>query len=115
MDSSEFYRNIHPDDIPIYEEKLSNITGEYSISYRFNVGGAYLYLKEEGSKIISNSQTELCGIIKVLDDESFELSKTMLDIVSSEIEMKRRFNELIAIDKIFQVVYIRLDSIPDVN
>ncbi len=115
MDSSEFYRNIHPDDIPIYEEKLSNITGEYSISYRFYVGGAYLYLKEEGSKIISNSQTELCGIIKVLDDESFELSKTMLDIVSSEIEMKRRFNELIAIDKIFQVVYIRLDSIPDVN
>ena len=115
LDSNEFYRNIHPDDIRLYEEKLSNISSEYSISYRYNVGGAYLYLKEEGNKIVSNSQTELCGIIKVLDDESFELSKTMLDIVSSEIEMKRRFNELIGSDKIFQVVYMRLDSIPEVN
>ncbi len=115
MDAGDFYRNIHPDDFTLYQSTISNVQNEYQITYRFNSGGAYIYLKERGNKIVSNNLIELCGIITVIDDQSFETSRTMLDIISSEAEMQRKFTELISIDKIFQIVYIRLDSIPDVN
>lgn len=115
MDAGDFYKNIHPDDFVLYQSTISSVQNEYQITYRFNNGGAYTYLKERGNKIISNTSIELCGVITVIDDQSFETSRTMLDIISSESEMQRKFTELISIDKIFQIVYIRLDSIPEIN
>lgn len=115
--SSEYYKNIHPEDIVLYNEKINKLddNDEYSISYRYNIGGAYLYIKEEGCKIVVNDTVELCGVIKVIDDESFATTKTMLDMLSSTTMMNQKFFELLKQDRLFQVVYIRIDNIPDIN
>ena len=50
----EFYADIHPDDIAMYKSKIAqvnNINPNYSVTYRYNTGVSYAYVKEEGSRI----------------------------------------------------------------
>lgn len=115
MDIKDFYKMIHPDDLPFYEEKMKSITDTYSITYRFNTGSYYVYLKEEGQKISNGKTIELCGIMTPIDNYSFAKTDTLLDSLAGEPEMLARLSQLENVDKIFEVVHFRVESIPQIN
>lgn len=116
LDTNSFYKQIHPDDIALYKESLSNLKAtDYSISYRFNTGTNYIYIKEEGRKLVIGKNIELCGIMTPLDDYKFSKTDTILDNIYGEPEMLQRLDMLERGEKIFEVVYFRVDSIPEIN
>lgn len=115
IDSNDFYANIHPEDMPLYQDVLNNVTDDYSITYKYNTGSYYVYVKEQGNKVISGNTIELCGVMSVIDNYRYEKTDTALDSVGSEPEMQARFKALQANDAVFEVVYFRVDSIPEIN
>ena len=94
------------------KHQLSN---DYNLTYRYNVGSHYVYIKENGHRIMNGKIVELCGIMSVLDDYSYEKTDTPLDTVAGEPEMLSRLNALNKADKVFQVVHFKVASIPDIN
>lgn len=116
LNIKEFYQMIHPEDLALYEERMKHLTSpDYTITYRFNTGSSYVYIKEEGHKIVLGKTVELCGIMTVIDNYSFAKTDTVLDTIAGEPEMLSRLSVLEKTDKIFEVVYFRVDSIPKVN
>ena len=115
IDSNDYYANIHPDDMPLYQDVLNNITDEYSITYRYNTGSYYVYVKEQGNKVISGNTIELCGTMSVIDNYRYEKTDTALDSVGSEPEMLARFKALETNDAVFEVVHFRVATIPEIN
>ena len=115
IDSNEFYSNIHPEDMPLYQDVLNNITEDYSITYRYNTGSYYVYVKEQGDKVVSGNTIELCGTMSVIDNYRYEKTDTALDSVGSEPEMLARFKALQTNDQVFEVVHFRIASIPEIN
>ncbi len=115
LDNKDFYRMIHPDDLPLYEEKMKNLPSDYSMTYRFNTGSSYIYVKEEGHKIILGKTIELCGIMSPIDNFKFAKTDTILDTIQGEPEMLARISALEKSEKIFEVVYFKVASIPEVN
>lgn len=113
---TEFFKLMHPDDLRVYQEKIANLTDEnYSISYRFNTGSQYVYVKEEGHKIITNKTIELCGILRVMDDYGYEKTGTKLDNIKTEADMLQKLQKLHQEDRTYMLVEMRISSIPDVN
>lgn len=115
MSNKDFYRLIHPEDLPLYEEKMKSLPENYSISYRFNTGSSYVYVKEEGHKITIGKNIELCGIMTPIDNYRFSKTDTILDTILGEPEMLARIATLEREDKIFEIVYFRVASIPQIN
>ena len=118
MSMDEFRRNIHPDDLAMIKAKLAqvnNITPSYTVSYRYNTGTRYAYVKEEGSRISNGKAIELCGVISILDGSNYERTQTELDNIKGEPEMLSAIKQLFIQKKIFQIVHMRIDSIPDIN
>lgn len=113
-----FMANIHPDDQKMYQAKINqvnNLNPNYSISYRYNIGSRYAYVKEDGSRITNGKTIELCGVIRVLDNYRFEKTKTELDGILGEAEMLAQINNLYKNGKTFEVVLIKMSSIPEIN
>jgi len=116
MSSNDFFKLIHPDDLRIYQEKIAHLNDEnYNVSYRFNIGSQYVYVKEDGHKIISNKTIELCGILHVLDDYGYEMTGTKLDNVKNEAELYNKLQRLHQENKTYMLVEMRIASIPDIN
>ena len=118
MSMDDFMKNIHPEDIPMYKEKrsmINNITPRYMISYRYNTGTRYLFVKEEGTRITNGKTIELCGMIRVIDGQKNEKTDTFLDNVSGEAEMLSAIDRLYREGQTFQVALIKLTSIDKVN
>ena len=114
----EFFSNIHPDDLPMYKAKIAqvnNINPSYSVTYRYNTGLSYAYVKEEGSRISNGLTIELCGFIRILDGYKFEKTQSELDSIMGEPEMLAQINSLYAKQQTFQVMYFKVSSIPDIN
>lgn len=115
LSNSEFYNMIHPEDVTYYKEKMKNISNDYNISYRFNTGSSYIYVKEEGRKIVVGKQIELCGVMTVIDNYKFAKTDTILDSIEGEPELLAKISMLEKTDKIYEVVYFRVASIPEIN
>ena len=115
LSNSDFYNMIHPDDISYYREKMKGIANDYSISYRFNTGSSYIYVKEEGRKIVLGKSVELCGIMTVIDNYKYAKTDTILDTIEGEPEMLAKISMLEKTDKIYEVVYFKVASIPEIN
>lgn len=116
ISGTEFFKLIHPDDLKVYQEKIAHLSDEsYTISYRFNIGSQYVYVKEEGHKIISNKTIELCGIIHVLDDYGYELTSTKLDSIKNEAELLAKLQKFHQEDRTYMLVEMRLTTIPEIN
>ncbi len=116
MSSNDFFKLIHPDDLRIYQEKIAHLNDEdYSVSYRFYIGSQYVYVKEEGHKIISNKTIELCGILHVLDDYGYEKTQTKLDNVKTEADLLNKLQKFNQEDRTYMLVEMRVNSIPDIN
>ena len=116
INSNDFYQNIHSEDIALYEDVMKHqVTNDYSVTYRYNVGSHYVYIKENGHRIMNGKTIELCGIMTIVDDYSFEKTDTPLDTIAGEPEMLARLNALNKADKVFQVVHFKVASIPDIN
>ena len=118
MSLDEFRSNIHQDDLAMVKAKLAqvnNINPDYSVSYRYNTGSRYAYVKEEGSRISNGNSVELCGFISVLDSYQFERTQTELDKIKGEPEMLSTIKQLFQQGKVFQIVHMRVESIPDIN
>lgn len=114
----EYISNIHPEDLAIYKSKMAqinNIHPNYSISYRFNTGTKYIYVKEEGKRISRGNQIELCGILKPIDSSKYLKSDVDIDGVLSESEMLSCMNRLYSQDRMFLAVMIKMTSIPKIN
>lgn len=114
----EFYKDIHPDDIAMYKAKLSqvnNINPNYSVTYRYNTGVSYAYVKEEGSRISNGLKIELCGFIRILDGYKYEKTQSELDNISGEPEMFAQINQLYEKQHTFQVIQIKMQSIQELN
>ncbi len=113
---TEFISNIHPEDKALYEDVMTTTRGDdYKITYRYNTGAYYVFCKEEGHRIISGKQVELCGIMSIIDDYSFEKTDTILDTVGSEIDLRVKLKKLISEDTVYEVVYFKVASIPEIN
>ncbi|MGM9970776.1 MAG: diguanylate cyclase domain-containing protein [Anaeroplasma sp.] len=116
INNNEFYRNIHPDDISYYQDVMNNLqSDDYSVTYRYNTGAYYIYIKEQGHKIVCDKTVELCGIMSVIDDVRYEKTETALDSIGTENEMLARFKSLQASDTVFEVVYFKVTNIPEIN
>ena len=116
VNSDDFYGNIHKDDLPIYQERMNNLdSSDYSMTYRYNVGSYFVYVKEEGHRIASGDTVELCGIMNIIDDYRYEKTGTALDSVGSEDEMLARLKALEISDQVFEVLVFRIESIPEIN
>lgn len=116
ISSDDFYRNIHKDDIVLYRETLSNLKNDdYQITYRYNTGAYYIYVKEMGHKIVSGDTVELSGIMQVIDDYRFEKTDTILDTLKTEPELRAKIKSLEQSDKVFMIAYFKLNSIPEIN
>lgn len=118
MSLDGFVKNVHPDDLAMYKTKMSqinNINPTYSLSYRFNTGSRYIFVKEEGTRITNGKMIELCGVIRILDNYKFEKTQTELDVIQGEPEMLAALNQLYQQDKVFQLVYFKMESIPKLN
>ena len=114
----EFKSNIHPDDLAMYNTKLSmvnNINPSYSVTYRFNTGTGYSYVKEEGSRISNGLAIELCGFIRLLDGYRFEKTHSELDTINGEPEMFAELDRLYKKNITFQAIYFKVSSIPELN
>lgn len=118
MSLDEFRTNIHPDDLAMVKAKLAqvnNVSPDYTVSYRYNTGTRYAYVKEEGSRISNGESIELCGLISILDTYQFERTQTELDKIKGEPEMLSTIKQLFQQNKVFQIVHMRIESIPDIN
>lgn len=115
LKQDEFYKLIHPDDLALFKDKMNSLPSDYSLSYRFNTGSSYTYVKEEGHKIVCGKTIELCGIMTVIDNYRFAKTDTILDTILGEPEMLARIQSLENTDKIFEVVYFKVASIPQIN
>ena len=114
----EFYKDIHPDDLPMYKAKLAqvnNINPNYSITYRYNTGVSYSYVKEEGSRISNGLKIELCGFIRLLDGYKYEKTQSELDNVTGQAEMLAQVNQLYEKQHTFQVFHIKINNITELN
>ncbi|MDE5566789.1 MAG: GGDEF domain-containing protein, partial [Anaeroplasmataceae bacterium] len=118
LDLKDFHKHIHPDDFAMYKTKLAqvnNINPNYSAVYRFNVGSRYAYIREEGSRISDGHNIELCGLIRILDNYHYERTETELDQLQGEPELLTALNNLYRKGKTFEVVRIKVGSIPNMN
>ena len=116
MSSNEFYKNIAPENLSLYQEQMSSLTNEeYSITYKYNTGGGYVYIKEFGKKIVTDNVVELCGIMQVFGDYGYQKTDSPLDQVGDEMKMKLQLRKLINEGKTFEVVYFKCESIPEIN
>ncbi|MDE7263455.1 MAG: diguanylate cyclase [Anaeroplasmataceae bacterium] len=114
----EFVSNIHPEDLAMYKEKhagINNIHPRYTLSYRYNTGTRYAYIKEEGTRITNGKTIELCGMIRALEGQKLEKSDTGLEVFLGEPEMLSAIQRLYKEEQTFQVVLIRLTSIDKTN
>lgn len=116
MTSTEFFKLMHPDDLKVYQEKIANLNDEsYNISYRFNIGSQYVYVKEEGHKIITNKTIELCGILHVMDDYGYEKTGTSLDNIKNEAELLAKLQKFHQEDRTYMLVEMKITTIPNIN
>ncbi len=117
LDAEEFYSNMHPDDIALYQSVLNSNRGEdYEVTYRYNTGSYYVYVKEIGQKISQNGTVEFCGIMNVVDDFRYEKTNTVLDSVGNEAELMNRYKQLLSEENnVFMVAHFRVASIPEIN
>ena len=114
----EFYTNIHPDDLAMYKAKLSqvnNINPNYSVTYRYNTGVTYAYVKEEGSRISNGLKIEFCGFIRLLDGYKYEKTQSELDTILGEPELLAQITQLYQKQATFQVIHFKMNSIPELN
>ena len=111
----DFYKMIHNEDVMMYQDKLKEAKEDYNLSYRFNTGSSYVYLKDKGKKIISDKTVELCGVIEILNDNSFEKTETILDSLKGEPELNARLTLLNRANKIYQIVVMNISSVPEIN
>ena len=117
LSQEEFFSNMHPDDVALYQSILNSTrNGDYEATYRYNTGSYYVYVKESGQKISLNGVVEFCGIMRVIDDYSFEKTNTVLDTVGTEAQLLTRYKQLLEEENtVFLMVYFKVASIPDVN
>ncbi|MCR5231324.1 MAG: diguanylate cyclase [Acholeplasmatales bacterium] len=117
MSQAEFFSNMHPDDIALYQNILkSSRSLDYEATYRYNTGNNYVYVKEVGQRIALNGTVEYCGIMNVIDDYHFEKTDTILDTLGTEPELLNRYKQLINEENnVFLVVYFKIASIPEIN
>lgn len=118
MSLDEFIQNIHPDDLAMYNEKralINNIHPKYAMSYRFNIGSSYTFIKEEGSRISNGKTIELCGVMHLMEGKKLTKTDTELDQISGEPEMLSAVDTLYAQEQTFQFVLLKLVSIDQTN
>ena len=118
MSLEAYQSNIHPDDLAMYHTKLSmvnNINPSYSITYRYNTGTGYSYIKEEGNRISNGLSIELCGFIRVLDGYKYEKTNSELDSIGGEAEFLAQMDQLYNKNQTFQAIQFKVSSIPELN
>ena len=115
VDLKTFYKQIHPDDLPLYEEKMKSLPDDYEIKYRFYNGSQYLYVVEVGNKIKIGRNIELSGIMKVLDNYGFQKTDSPLDNIGNESDLLARLKQFEDENRIFQTVVFDVASIPEIN
>lgn len=119
MPIDAFMENVHPEDLAMYQEKhalVNNINPRYSVSFRFNTGTRYIFVKEEGTRITNGKIVELCGMIRILNgQQKNDKTDTELDKILGEPEMLDGINRLYKTEQSFQAVHIQLVSIDKIN
>ncbi len=115
MAPSDFMARIHPSDVELYTDMLKNPKSDYELTYRFKVGAYYVNINEVGRKNTTDYM-EVCGIMRTNDDFSFERTNSLLDKIKTEEMMKNKYLELLKEENsVFEVVYLKLNEIPEVN
>lgn len=118
MSLNDFYKNVKQEDMAMLQEKMSmvnNINPKYSLSYRYNTGNRYTFIKEEGSRITNGKVVELCGFIRILDGYKYEKTETELDNIAGEPEMLAAINRLYKEGQTFQAVHLHISSLEKTN
>ncbi len=114
----EYYNHIHPSELPMVQEELAAVTHsnpEYSMVYRYKVGGRYVYVKEDGCRISSGHTTELCGILSLNDNYHFEQTGTTLDNIQHEDRLYIDLDALLEEGKTLEIVQVNVACIPEIN
>lgn len=116
---SVFTNLIHPDDLPYYNQIMSEINSsnpKYDIKYRFKTGANYSYVREYGKRLYGGSTNEIMGYIQLLDTNHYERSNIAeLDNVKSSEDLMTEIDKLYQIGRAFELVTFRINNIDDIN
>lgn len=117
LNAQEFFSNMHPDDIAMYQSILSNVHGsDYEATFRYNTGSYYVYVKEVGQRISLNGVVEYCGIMNVVDNYNYEKTNTSLDSIGNEAEMLKQYKQMLNDENsVFMVAHFRVATVPEIN
>ncbi len=113
--TEDFYKNVHPEDKTLLFDSIKEIRGEYTLTYRYNTGSYLAFIKEVGKRIVTENGVELCGIMNVIDDYSFEHTDTPLDSIKGVSELHSKLKDLVEYNKSFLAVSFKINDIPTIN
>jgi diguanylate cyclase (GGDEF)-like protein len=119
--SLDQYRSLmHPDDLNKYLTNLGMLTAakaNYTITYRINLNGKEVWVKEKGKRLFEDSDSQsIIGVISVSSTTNF--SKTNLaeiDNTQDEDHLLTDLNNLIKTGRIFQFAIINLYNVVEIN
>ncbi len=120
MNLTDFYLNFELEDYENYKRSLALATPEepsFSVSYRYKSGYDTIFVKENATVIFNGRKPiEICStLVTSLNRNYMKLNNQLVDNLKEEPELLGQILDLATNGKTFEVVYIRLANVPEIN
>ena len=117
---SEYQELIDSEDKHRYLAALNNLSinkANYTASYRINLNGRLIWIKEKGKRLFEdvNSNTIMGIMTPMLGTHFRKTGLNSLDEIKDEHQLVADLNELIKRDRPFQLAVISLKNVPQIN
>lgn len=114
------YKNfISTGDLPFYESKVSNLSEEnpeYNITYRYNVNGREVFIREHAKYCKTKQGIEIVGIIERIPDVHYEKTGIIeLDNIKTEDTLILDVKKLHVEEQTYLLAVFNLDNIVEIN
>lgn len=116
---NNFRQLVEPGDLANYDKHLASLTPDnptYSVKYRINSNGGLYWYEDTGKKIFTKDNVVVVATIKKINTNHFwKTGFDKLDALEGETEMIVKMNELIKEHYYFNVVYLKINNLAEVN
>ncbi|VEU83078.1 GGDEF domain-containing protein [Acholeplasma hippikon] len=117
---ADYRKLIEPQDLQKYLQITSDLTPNkqiYVVSYRLNVNGQQMWVKEKGKRLFEDKKNAvIMGIISPVNTSHFRKSGIeVLDTIKDENHLLPDLKSLIKNGRPFQLAILKLSNIPQIN